>query len=138
MQLSKTKIRQIEHIAEVFKLEPDRLIDALIKIGFDFPEKDNSAPLQVLTPEQKVKTVEEEALKKGWTYKQLWNKPSNRNYAEMGLICFINDLTIIGEVTEKHISLIHEKAVGGPAILNLYNNEAEQPWIKKVGGISIT
>lgn len=130
MQLSKTKIRQIEHIAGFFKLEPDRLIDALIKIGFDFPEK--GKPI-LQTPEQKVKSIEEEALQKGWTYKQLWNKPNNKNYSEMGLICFVDSLTTIGEVTEKRISLIHEKPIGEPVILNLYNNNVQQPWIKKKG-----
>lgn len=137
-QLSPIKIKQIENIAGLFKLEPDRLIDALIKIGFDFTERNNLLVPQKLTPEQKIKVVEEDALSKGWTYKQLWNKPSNKNYAEMGLICFVDNLTTIGEVTEKHISLIHEKPTGGPVILNLYNNHVEQPWIKKKGTTPIT
>lgn len=139
--LSPVKVKQIEQIASLFRLEPDRLVDALIKVGFEMPKEKKVDPENLtikLTAEQKVKVIEEQALSKGWTYKQLWSKPNNIDYSEMGLICFVNDLTIIGEVTAKHISLIHEKPIAGPVILNFYNNKAEQPWIKKLGGISIT
>jgi hypothetical protein len=134
-QLSPVKVKQIEQIANIFRLEPDRLVDALIKVGFEIPEekKANFEPQPIkLTPEQKVKAIEEKALNQGWTYKKLWNKPKTRDYSEMGLICFVDDLTIVGEVTNKHISLIHEKPTAGPVILNFYNNKTDQPWIKKI------
>lgn len=131
MQLSKAKIRQIEHIAGIFKLEPDRLMDALIKIGFDLPKNENqSAPVRILSPEQKVKAIEEEALDKGWIYEQLW--ANAKWHDKRGLVHYINDKTRIAEITEKHIALIHERPVGGPVIRNFYNMNVEQPWISRI------
>jgi hypothetical protein len=91
-----------------------------------------------------MKGIEGEALNKGWTYKQLWANPNNSDYSKKGLICFVNEGTIIGEVAEKYIALIHERTVGGPIIHNFYNMLVEPPWIKKItreenkGSIPIT
>lgn len=127
MQLSPYKIRELESFAKRLNTEPDLLLDVLI--SFAYAEPQNVKPS---TPEEKLKAVEEEALHKGWTYDQLWKRPEFRNYSEMGLICFIEDKTFIGEITEKYISLIHEKPLGEPVILNFYNNRVEQPWITKI------
>jgi len=126
MSLSIYKIKELEVFASKLNTEPDRLVDALISFVFEKPE-----PIRLATPEEKVKVIEKEALDKGWTYEQLWKRPELNVYPEMGLICFIDDKIMIGDVKEKHISLIHERPVGVPAILNFYNNKVKQHWIKK-------
>lgn len=131
MHLTKTKIEKLELIASKFRVDPNLLLDALLDIGLKKTKRKNTEVPKKLTPEQKVKAIEEEALNKGWTYEQLWCIPPHKRYEHMGLICFIDNRTTIGEVTEKHISLIHEKPVGEPVIRNFYNNKAEQLWIKK-------
>lgn len=130
MHLSETKIREIESIASKFKVNPDLLVEALLNVGL---KKTKSEEPKQLTPEEKVKAIEEEALNKGWTYAQLWAEPKYKRYDLMGLICFVDDKTTIGEVTEKHIALLHEKPIGVPVVLNFYNLDIEQPWkeIKK-------
>ena len=105
------------------------LVDALLDVGL---KKTKSEKPKTLTPEQKIKAIEEEALNKGWTYEQLWAIPNNSDYSKKGLIYFIEDNTAIGEVTEKHIALIHERPVGGPVIHNFYNMNINQPGIKKI------
>ena len=132
MLLSQQKVKELESLASKLSIEPDLLIDALISIGFTEKHAVNEAQtIKSPTPEQKVKAIEEEALNKGWTYEQLWCIPPHKRYDQMGLICFVEDHTTIGEVTEKHIVLIHERTVGGPVIHNFYNNKVEQPWIKR-------
>ena len=131
MHLTKTKIKKLEFIALKFRVDPDVLVDALLYIGVKRSKRKNIENPRKFTPEEKVKAIEEEALNKGWTYEQLWCIPPHKRYDVMGLICFVDKNTTIGEVTEKHISLIHEKPVGEPVIRNFYNNKAEQPWIKK-------
>ena len=131
MHLTKTKIKKLEFIALRFRVDPDVLVDALLDIGVKRSKRKNTENPRKFTPEEKVKAIEEEALNKGWTYEQLWCIPPHKRYDQMGLICFVDKNTTIGEVTEKHISLIHEKPVGEPVIHNFYNNKAEQPWIKK-------
>ncbi len=126
MSLSTYKMKELELFAKKLNTEPDKLLDALISFVFAEPK-----PIKLTTPEEKVKAVEEEALNKGWTYEQLWKKPKLKVYPEMGLICFVSEDTMVGEVTEKRISLIHKKPIGEPAILNFYNNRVKQPWIKK-------
>ena len=136
--LSQQKVNELEFLAFRLNIQPDMLVDALISIGFAEKLETNKAQVsKLLTPEQKIKKIEAESLRKGWTYEQLWKKPKLKNYSEMGLICFIADKTFIGEVTEKHIALIHEKPAGEPVILNFYNMDAEQPWIKKLKTESI-
>lgn len=132
MLLSQQKAKELEFLASKLSIDPDLLIDALISIGFT--EKYEAQTIKLSTPEQKVKAIEEEALNKGWTYEQLWKNPAYKNYSEMGLICFIDDKTTIGEVTEKYIALIHERPANVPVILNFYNNKVEQHWIKSVIG----
>ena len=127
MYLSQTKIKKIELIASKLSVNPDLLVDALLDVGLK--KKEAKQPKQELkkpTPEQKVKTLEEEALKKGWTYEQLWATSNNTDYSKKGLIYFVTDGTTIGEVTEKYIGLIHERPVGGPIIHNFYNNQWSQ------------
>ncbi len=126
MPLSTYKIRELELFAKKLSTEPDKLLDALISFAFVKPE-----PIKLLTPEEKVKAIEEEALNKGWTYEQLWATPNNTDYSKKGLIYFVDDETTIAEVTEKHIASIHERIIGGPIINNFYNMKVEQPWIKK-------
>lgn len=126
MPLSTYKIKELEVFASKLNTKPDKLLDALI--GFVFAEP---KPIKLITPEEKVKSIEEEAISKGWTYEQLWKKPQLKSYPDMGLICFIDDSTFIGEVKEKYISLVHEKPIGEPAVLNFYNNRVDQPWIVK-------
>jgi len=138
MQLSPTKIKQLESIALKLKVNPDLLLDALLDIGIKKKTNRVVEPIRKRTPEEKVKAIEEEALNKGWTYEQLWKIPKYKNYSEMGLICFIDDHITIGEVTEKHIVLLHERPVGGPVINNFYNMLVEQPWITKTHGNSLT
>lgn len=130
MPLSPYKIRELEIFANKLNTEPDRLLDALISFVLADPKS-----VAIATPEEKVKVIEEEAISKGWTYDQLWKRPKLKNYPEMGLICFIDDKTFIGEVKEKHISLVHEKPIGEPVILNFYNNKVEQPWITKINEV---
>lgn len=137
MQLSPVKIRQLESIALKLKVNPDLLLDALLDIGLKKRSKKEEKVIK-LTPQQKVKAIEEEALNKGWTYEQLWKMPKYKNYSEMSLICFLDDYTTIGEVTEKYIVLLHERPVGGPVINNFYNILVEQPWITKTHGNSHT
>jgi len=129
MPLSTYKMRELESFAKKLNTEPDKLLDALISFVFAEPK-----PVKLATPEEKVKAVEEEALHKGWTYEQLWKRPKLKVYPEMGLICFIDDKTFVGEITEKYISLVHEKPVGEPVVLNFYNNKVDQPWIVKNKG----
>ena len=131
MQLSSTKIKQLEFIASKLKVNPDLLLDVLLEVGIKKKKINRVEPIKERTPEQKVKAIEEEALNKGWTYEQLWKKPKLKVYPDMGLICFVDETTMVGEVTKKHIALIHKKPVGEPVILNFYNKNVEQPWIKK-------
>ncbi len=140
MYLSKTKIEKIELIASKFKVNPDLLVEALLDVGLKKKETKQSKQelLKKLTPEQKVKYIEEEALNKGWTYEQLWAITNNTDYSKKGLIYFVEDGTTIGEVTEKHIVLIHERTVGVPVINNFYNMKVEQPWIRKTHDNSLT
>ena len=141
MYLSETKIKKIELIASKFKVNPDLLIEALLDVGL---KKTKQEKPKELTPEEKVKAIEEVALNKGWTYEQLWATSNNTDYSKKGLIYFIEEDTTIGEVTEKHIGLIHERTVGGPVIHNFYNMNINQPWIKKItteenkGGTPVT
>lgn len=132
MLLSTTKIRELEILALQLRTDPDTLLNALISLGFEEPKKEKAEKIYKQTPEQKVKTIEEEALNKGWTYEQLWANPNNTDYSKKGLVYFVEDGTTIGEVTEKHIGLIHERPIGGPAIHNFYNDRVNQPWIKKL------
>jgi hypothetical protein len=127
MQLSIHKIRELELFAKKLNTEPDRLLDILISFAYVEPQQ-----VRTSTPEEKLKAIEDEALDKGWTYEQLWKRPKFKNYSEMGLICFIEDKTFIGEITEKYISLVHEMPLGEPVIRNFYNSKVEQPWINKV------
>lgn len=127
MQLSIHKIRELELFARKLDTKPDKLLDVLISFAYAEPQQARTS-----TPEEKLKAVEEEALTKGWTYEQLWKKPKFKNYCEMGLICFIEDKTFIGEITGKYISLVHEKPLGEPVIRNFYNSKVEQSWINKV------
>lgn len=132
MLLSKRKVDELELLALKLNIEPDMLLDALISIGFTEKYSINETQTAKFpTPEEKVKAIEEEALNKGWAYEQLWKKPKLKVYPDMGLVCFVDEATMIGEVTEKHIALIHNKPVGKPVILNFYNKNVEQPWIKK-------
>lgn len=131
MQLSPAKIKQLESIALKFKVNPDLLVDALLDVGLKKRSKKEEKIIK-LTPQQKVKAIEEKALNKSWSYEQLWKIPKHKNYSEMGLICFLDDYTTIGEVTEKYIVLLHERPVGGPVINNFYNMNVMQPWIKKI------
>lgn len=126
MPLSVTKIRELEILALQLRTDPDTLLNALISLGFEESKKGKVENIQKLTPEQKVKAIEEEALNKGWTYEQLWCKPNYKRYDLMGVICFVDDKTIVGEVTEKHISLIHEKPAGGP-VINILEKETTVP-----------
>ena len=141
MYLSETKIRKIELIASKLSVNPDLLVDALLDVGLKKTRPDKP---KKLTPEQKVKAIEEKALNKGWTYEQLWAVTNNSDYSKKGLIYFIEDNTTIGEVTEKHLGLIHERTVGGTVIHNFYNMNINQPWIKKItteenkGGTPVT
>lgn len=133
MLLSQTKVKELEFLAFKLRVDPDLLIDALISIGFTEKLAINEAQtVKLPTPEEKVKAIEEEALNKGWTYEQLWATSNNTDYSKKGLVYFLEDGTTIGEVTEKHISLIHERPVGGTVIHNFYNMRVEQPWIKKI------
>ena len=127
MPLSTYKIRELEMFASKLNTKPDKLLDALIAFVFAEPQ-----PIELITPEEKIKAIEEEALRKGWTYEQLWKRPQFKNYSEMGLVCFIEDKTFIGEIRENYISLVHEKPIGEPVILNFYNSKIEQPWIAKI------
>ena len=135
MPLSVIKIRELEILALQLRTDPDTLLNALISLGFEetkqSKQKEILEEVKKLTPEEKVKAIEEEALNKGWTYEQLWKRPKFKNYSEMGLVCFIEDKTTVGEVTEKHIALIHERPVGGPVILNFYNMNTEQAQIRR-------
>ena len=132
MSLSQYKIKELEFLASGLKLEPDTLVEALISLGFkESKQKEIVEEVKKLTPEEKVKAIEEEALNKGWTYEQLWATSNNADYSKKGLIYFVADSTTIGEVREKHIGLIHERTVGGPIIHNFYNMKVNQPWIKK-------
>jgi hypothetical protein len=132
MPLSTYKIKELETFAHKLNTEPDKLLDALISFVFSEPkQKEIVKEVKKLTPEEKVKAIEEQALSKGWTHEQLWKRPKLNIYPEMGLICFIDSNTVIGNVTDKHISLIHHKPVGEPVILNFYNKNVEQPWIIK-------
>ena len=125
MQLSHYKIKELEFLASGLKLEPDTLVEALISLGFKEPKqkkvKEVVEEVKKLTLEEKVKAIEEVALNKGWTYAQLWAATNNSDYSKKGLIYFVEENTTIGEVTEKHITLIHERPVGGPVIHNFYN-----------------
>ena len=116
MPLSTYKMQELELFAKRLNTEPDKLLDALISFVLAEPKS-----IKPTTPKEKVKAIEEEALNKGWTYKQLWATSKNTDYSKKGLIYFIEDYTTIGEVTEKHIALIHERPVGGPVVHNFYN-----------------
>ncbi|MBI3590135.1 MAG: hypothetical protein HY094_02000 [Candidatus Melainabacteria bacterium] len=134
MSLSQYKIKELEFLASGLKLEPDTLVEALISLGFKEPKQKEVVVEEVkkLTPEEKVEAIEEEALNKGWTYAQLWTTTTNSDYSKKGLVYFVTDSTTIGEVTEKHIVLLHERPVGVPVINNFYNMLVEQPWVTKV------
>lgn len=133
MLLSKNKVKELEFLASELQVHPDALLDILFSLGFKEKKEKQICEIRIRSPEEKVKSIEEEALSKGWTYEQLWCIPPHRRYDQMGLICLVDNTTTIGEVTEKHISLIHEKPVGEPVILNFYNNKVDQPWIKRKG-----
>ncbi len=138
MLLSQTKVKELEFLASGLEIDTDTLVNALISIGFTEKCLMNEAQIVKLpTPKEKVKVIQEEALNKGWTYKQLWANPNNTDYSKKGLIYFVEGNTTIGEVTEKHIALIHERTVGGTVIHNFYNMSVEQQWIKKINnGVS--
>lgn len=130
MYLSETKIRKIELIASRFKVNPDLLVEALLDVGL---RKTKAEKPKKLTPEEKVKAIEEEALNKGWTYKQLWATTNNSDLSKKGLIYFVESDTTIGEVKEELITLIHERPVGGP-VIHIFENKYsdKRPWIKKI------
>ncbi len=128
MLLSKQKVNELESLALELNIEPDILVDALISIGFIDKnlEADKANVVKLLTPEEKVKAIEEEALNKGWRYEQLWCKPNYKRYDLMGVVCFIDDKTIIGNVHEESIGLIHERTTGEP-VINILEKKTTVP-----------
>ena len=80
------------------------------------------------TPETKIRAIEEQAFRLGWTSEQLWNvckRPDRR-----GLIwCLKPDQNII-EVTERYIEL-QRSSNGRTETHRFYNMSAGQPWIQR-------
>ncbi len=128
MQLSPTKIKQLESIASKFKVNPDLLVDVLLEVGLKKKGETKNEEIKKLTPEEKVKAIETEALSKGWRTEQLWNRPKYSRYDLMGVICFVDNKTIIGEVNEKYIGLIHEKLTRDP-VINILEKKTTVPKI---------
>lgn len=79
-----------------------------------------------------MQTIELEAYSKGWTHDQLWHIPNYPRYDQMGLICFVNNETTIGELNKNYITLVKKQPVGDPIISCFYNMQVEQSWIKRI------
>ena len=124
MPLSSYKIRELETFAHKLNTEPDKLLDALISFVFL-----KSESIKLLSPEKKVKAIEEEALNKGWTLGQLWNIYKHQRQDLMGLIYYLDDNKEIIEVTEKYIAI---KYLNSGAVNKISNMNVEQEWITKI------
>ena len=116
MPLSQHIIDFIDNLAHQYDVSSDRLV--LKAIFYAIEPK---------SPEEKVKEIQQEAVSKGWTYEQLWNKHPSPDLK--GLIEFIDDYIEIAEVAKKHISLLH---LDSGTINKIYNMQTEQPGITKI------
>lgn len=130
MNLSQTKISQLEFIASKVKVNPDLLVDALLDVGL---LKKKAKKSEKKSSVDKVRAIEQEALNKGWTREQLWNLNKYQRYDLHGLLYFVTDNTEIVEVAEKYIALKHSISVGKDCtVLKFYNSKVPQEWVTEV------
>lgn len=79
--------------------------------------------------DERINTIEAQALFLGWTWEQLWRQ-SNR-YDHKGLASMIKPGQSISAVTLQYIQLESTSPTGKLEIQRFYNHETDQPWLKR-------
>lgn len=78
----------------------------------------------------KVDAVRDRAITLGWSHDQLY-RTDGIAYRDWGLVRFLGENDEIGEITTQYIEIKNAKARNS---LRFYNNEVDQPWVRRVGG----
>ena len=110
------------------KIERVGILEEDKKRSIDINNTSLNKPINTIQKEKDVFTyaeicvqkVQKEALAKNWTKKDLWQREGW--YDQQGLVCFIDEDTQIGEITEKYIEL-NKKLPSGEIITTRFYNQ---------------
>ena len=114
--------------------EPAALVNSPVE-SYLFPKDGHHPFTEKILPAAvaKVDAIRDHALALGWSEARLYQNRGRFRFpfgGDCGLVCFMGEGQLVGEVTKQHIDIL----VGSPpreSRLRFYNPDVDQPWTRR-------